>query len=137
MLFRALLAGAVALSACAQSLSSPIRTRTSAGPEDTYACVRKQLGELGYRQTSYNATEFRVAATKFDLESRRADVQFRRMHNKLDVKVAAEADGTTSIEALPRTFAEYTTQRGPTEEQEKASDQVKDDAQELLERCHS
>jgi hypothetical protein len=137
MLHRALLVTAVILAACGQALSSPISTRTSAGPEDTYACVKKQLGELGYKQTSYEATEFRVAATKLDTKSRRPDVQFRRVHNKLDVKVAAEADGQTSIEALPRTYAEYTTQRGPTEEQEKASDQVKSDAQQLLERCRS
>jgi hypothetical protein len=51
--------------------------------------------------------------------------------------VTAEADGQTSIEALPRTFAEYHTHRGPTEEQEKASDVVKADAQLLLERCRS
>jgi hypothetical protein len=137
MLYRAWLAAAVTLSACGQTLSSPVSSRTSAGPEDTYACVRKQLGELGYKQTSYDATEFRVAATKLDTKSRRADVQFRRIHNKLDVTVAAEADGKTSIEALPRTFAEYTTQRGPTEEQEKASEQVTSDAQQLLERCRS
>jgi hypothetical protein len=137
MLYRALFAGTVTLSACGQALSSPVSTRTSAGPEDTYACVRKQLGELDYKQTSYDATELRIAATKIDTKSRRPDVQFRRIHDKLDVKVAAEADGKTSIEALPRTFAEYTTQRGPTEEQEKASEQVKSDAQQLLERCRS
>jgi hypothetical protein len=137
MLYRALFAGAVTLSACGQALSSPVSTRTSTGPEDTYACVRKQLGELGYKQTSYDATELRVAATKLDSKSRRADVQFRRIHNKLDAKVAAEADGKTSIEVLPRTFAEYTTQRGPTEEQEKASEQVKSDAQQLVDRCRS
>jgi hypothetical protein len=137
MLYRALFAGAVTLSACGQTLSSPVSTRTSAGPEDTYTCVRKQLGELGYKQTSYDATELRIAATKLDTKSRRPDVQFRRIHNKLDVKVAAEADGKTSIEVLPRTFAEYTTQRGPTEEQEKASEEVKSDAQQLLERCRS
>ncbi|HZB28072.1 MAG TPA: hypothetical protein VE282_05865 [Gemmatimonadales bacterium] len=137
MLYRALCAGAITLSACGQALSSPVSTRTAAGPEDTYACVRKQLAELGYKQTSYDATELRVAATKLDTKSRRPDVQFRRIHNKLDVRVAAEADGNTSIEVLPRTFAEYTTQRGPTEEQEKASELVKSDAQQLVERCRS
>jgi hypothetical protein len=134
---RGLLVCALVLSACGQTLSTPVSVRTSAGPEDTFACVRKQLGELGYRQTSYDATEYRVNATKFDLESRRSDVQFRRIHNKLDVDIAAEADGQTSIRVLPRTFAEYTTQRGPTEEQEKASELVKADTNTLLERCRS
>jgi len=51
--------------------------------------------------------------------------------------VSATAEGQTSIDVLPRTFAEYTTQRGPTEEQERASELVKADAQALLERCRS
>jgi hypothetical protein len=59
------------------------------------------------------------------------------MLNKLDVDVAAESDGQTGIKALGRTFAEYTTHRGPTEEQENASEQVKSDTQTLLERCRS
>ena len=63
--------------------------------------------------------------------------QLSRMLNKLDVDVSAEADGQTSIQALGRTFAEYSTHRGPTEEEEKASDQVASDAQTLLERCRS
>ena len=138
MLYRVLFAGVVAVSACGQkSFSSPVSTRTSAGPDETFACVKKQLGELGYRQTSQDVSEFRVTATKIDLKSRRADTQFRRMLNKLEVDVAAEADGQTSIEALGQTFAEYATHRGPTEQQEKASEQVKADAQTLLERCRS
>jgi hypothetical protein len=135
--YRALLAGVIVLSACGQTLSTPVNTQASANPEDTFACVRKQLGELGYKQTSYDVSDQRVAATKIDSKSRRADVQFRRILNKLDVDVAAEADGQTSIQVLPRTFAEYTTHRGPTEEQEKASEEVKGDAQRLLELCRS
>jgi len=134
---RALLVGALVLSACGQALSSPVSTRTTAGPDDTYACVKKQLGDLGYKQTSNDVAEHRITATKIDPKSRRPDVQFRRILNKLDVDVSAAADGQTSIEVLPRTFGEYTTHRGPTEEQEKASDEVKADAQQLLERCRS
>jgi hypothetical protein len=125
------------LTACGQTLSTPVSVKTSASPEDTFACVRKQLGELGYKQTSYDTDEYRVNATKLDLESRRSDVQFRRFHNKLEVDIGAEADGQTSIQVVPRTFAEYSTQRGPTEEQEKASDLVKADANTLLDRCRS
>jgi hypothetical protein len=38
---------------------------------------------------------------------------------------------------VAHTFAEYTTQRGPTEVEEKASSEVRSAAQELLERCRS
>jgi hypothetical protein len=138
MHYRVWLASGLVLAGCGQkSFSTPVSTRTSAGPEETFACVRKQLGELGYRQTSLNTSEFRITATKIDDKTRRPDVQFRRMLNKLDVDVAAEADGQTGIQAEGRTFAEYTTQRGPTEEQEKASEQVNSDAQAVLERCRS
>jgi hypothetical protein len=139
MHYRVLLAGAIALYGCGQkTFAAPaVSARSSAGPEDTFACVKKQLGELGYRQTSFDAAEYRIAASKVDPKSRRPDTQFRRILDKLDVDVAAEADGQTSIQAVGRTFAEYTTQRGPTEEEEKASELVRSDAQTLLERCRS
>jgi hypothetical protein len=138
MHYRLLLAGALALSGCGQkTFAAPASARTSAGPDDTFACVKKQLGELGYKQTSSDVAEHRITATKIDYTTRRPDVQFRRMLNKLDVDVAAEADGQTSIQAVGRTFAEYSTHRGPTEEEEKASDQVTSDAQTLVERCRS
>jgi hypothetical protein len=137
MLYRVFLGAAVLLAGCGKALSTPVSTATSAGPDDTFACVKKQLGELGYRQSSSDVAEHRITATKVDSKSRRPDTQFRRILNKLDVDVSAAATGQTSIETLPRTFAEYTTQRGPTEVQENASEQVKADAQLLLERCRS
>ena len=134
----ALLVGALVLAGCGQkAFSAPVTGRTSAGPEETYACVKKELGELGYKQTSNDASEFRVTANKFDYTTRRPDVQFRRMVNKLDVGVAAEADGQTSIQVEGSTFAEYTTHRGPTEEEDKASAEVNADAAKLIERCRS
>jgi hypothetical protein len=138
MHYRALLVGALVLAGCGQkTFSAPVTGRTSAGPDETYTCVKKQLGELGYKQTSNDAADFRVTGNKFDYKTRRPDVQFRRMVNKLDVGVAAEADGQTSIQVEGRTFAEYNTHRGPTEEQEKASAEVNADAAKLIERCRS
>ena len=138
MHYRVLFAGAIALLGCGQkSFSATVSGRTSAAPDETFTCVKKQLGELGYKQTSLDASEFRITATKVDWKSRRPDTQFRRVLNKLDVDVAAEADGQTGIKALGRTYAEYTTHRGPTETEEKASEQVKSDAGKLLERCRS
>lgn len=137
MHYRPLLMVAIALSGCSRALSTPVSARTTAGPQDTYACVRKQLGELDYKQSSLDVAEYRVNGTKIDTKSRRSDTQFRRILNKLDVEVAAESDGQTSVKVVPSTFAEYTTQRGPTEVQEKASEDVNADAQRLLERCRS
>ena len=137
MLYRGFLGAAILLAGCGKALSTPVNARTSAGPDDTFACVKKQLGELGYRQTASDVAEHRITATKIDSKSRRPDTQFRRILNKLDVDVSAGADGQTSIKATGHTFAEYTTQRGPTEVEEKASDAVKSATQQLLERCRS
>ncbi len=138
MHYRLLFAGTMALVGCGQkSYSTPMSTRTAASPDETFACVKKQLGELGYKQSSLDTPELRVTASKIDYETRRPDVQFRRMVEKLEVDVGAEADGQTSIRALGRTFGEYATQRGPTEVEENASKQVKTDAQTLLDRCRS
>jgi hypothetical protein len=135
MHYRLWLLGAVLLPACAQRYAAPVTVRTAASTDESFDCVKKQLDTLGYRRTSYDTDEHRINGTKIDTKSRRADTQFRRLLNKLEVQVAPEADGRTSLQVIGHTFAEYTTQRGPTEVEEKASDQVKADTQQLLQRC--
>jgi hypothetical protein len=137
MHYRLLVAAALLLSGCSQRFSTPVSARTSAGPTDTFTCLKDQLAALGYKQTSIDVDEHRLSGVKYDMKSRRPDTQFRRIVHRIDVDVAAEADGQTSIEIRPRTLAEYTTQRGPTEVEEKASEEVSTDAQLLLERCRS
>jgi hypothetical protein len=125
----------ILLPACAQRYAAPARIETSAGPEESFNCVKKQLSTLGYKQSSVDVAEHRITAAKYDPKARRADVQFRRLANRLEVEVAPDASGQTGIDVQSHTFAEYTTQRGPTEIEEKASDQVKADAQKLLDAC--
>jgi hypothetical protein len=137
MHYRLLFAGALLLSGCSQRLSTPVSARAAAGPGDTFDCIKKQLAELGYKQTSIDVDEHRVSGVKIDMKSRRSDTQFRRILHRLEVEVVAQADGQTSIEIQPHTLAEYTTQRGPTEVEEKASEEVTSAAQQLLERCRS
>jgi hypothetical protein len=134
---RVLWAGALLLAGCAQRLATPVNARTPAAPEETFDCVKQQLKELGYRQSSIDVDAHRVSGTKIDDKTRRADTQFRRMLNKIDVEVAPQADGQTSIMVTGRTFAEYTTQRGPTEVEEKASNEVRTAQQQVVERCSS
>ena len=72
------------------------------------------------------------------MEQRRPDVQFRRMVDRLDIQVApGTGDAVTNISVDAKTFAEYTTHRGPTEQEEKPSRQVQSDTETLLERCRS
>jgi hypothetical protein len=130
-----LLGSLLLLVACAQRYAAPASAQTSAAPEETFECVKRQMSSLGYKQSSVDVDEHRISGTKIDVEARRADTQFRRLFDRLDVEVAPQADGQTGIQVQARTFAEYTTQRGPTEVEEKASDDVKAAAQKLLEKC--
>jgi hypothetical protein len=131
------LVGLVAVAGCAQRYATLTETRTSAAPEAAFECVKQQLEAMGYRQTSIDMDELRINGTKIDATSRRSDTQFRRVLNKLEADISPEADGRTSIQVVPHTFAEYTTQRGPTEVEENSSEDVRRDAQTLLERCKS
>jgi hypothetical protein len=131
-----LIVGAIlVLSACSQRYAAPASVRTATGPDDTFDCVKRQLSSMGYKQISIDVDAHRISGSKVDMKSRRADTQFRRMLDKLEVQVAAQADGQTSIDVEGRTFAEYTTQRGPTEVEEKPSAEVQASSQQLLERC--
>lgn len=135
MHFSLVLGATLLLSACAQRYAAPANIQTSAGPEEAFDCVKRQMAALGYRQTSIDVDQRRISGAKIDTKSRRADTQFRRILDKLEVEVAPAADGETGIEVQGRTFAEYTTQRGPTEVEEKPSDEVKSATQQLLQRC--
>ncbi|HEV7366725.1 MAG TPA: hypothetical protein VGN76_12835 [Gemmatimonadales bacterium] len=134
---RVLWAGALLLAGCSQTLATPITAKTSAGPDATFDCVKQQLKELGYKQSSIDEDARRIIATKIDEKTRRPDTQFNRIRNRIEVEVAPQADGQTSIQVKGRTFAEYTTQRGPTEVEEKASDEVRAAQQQVAERCRS
>lgn len=130
-----LVLGGLLLAACAGRYSEPVTTHTSAAPQDTFECVKRQLAALGYKQSTIDTDEYRITGTKIDQNSRRPDTQFRRLLDRIEVDVSPEADGQTSIAAQGQTFAEYTTQRGPTEVEEKASEEVRTATQRLLERC--
>jgi hypothetical protein len=137
MHYRVWFAGTLLLAACAQRFAAETSIRTSASPDQTFECVRKQLDTLGYKRTSYDTDARRINATKIDEKTRRSDTQFRRMLDKLAVEVSPQADGQTSMQVTGRTFADYTTQRGPTEVEEKASEEVRSASQRLVERCRS
>lgn len=125
------------LPACSQHYAAPASVQTSAAPDAAFDCVKRQLPTMDYKQSSLDVAEHRITAQKYDLEARRADVQFRRLINRMEIEVGANAAGQTSIDVKSHTFADYTTQRGPTEVEEEASAEVKEDAQKLLKACHA
>jgi hypothetical protein len=137
MRYHLCVAGVLLLLGCGHRLATPLSGRSSASPPETFDCVKKQMAVLGYKQTSIDVDEHRISAVKIDTKARRPDTQFRRLLNKLDVQVAAQADGSTSLEIQPHTSGEYATQRGPTEVEEKPSEEAKTAAEQLLDQCRS
>lgn len=114
---------------------STLTATPSASPADAIDCVRSQFRKLGYQQTSYDEAGFRVTARKVDNEAYRAEPQFRRNIDRIEVQAAPAADGNTSLTVTGRTFAELETHRGPTEEEERASAGVKRSSQAILDAC--
>jgi hypothetical protein len=118
-----------------------VRTASLAGTSplpapDAFECARNQLKTVGFAQTSYDTDELRITARKFDEKQRRPDVQFRRLVDRLEIVVAPGSDGAvTNIKVDAKTFAELTTHRGPTEEQEQTSTTARAAAQTILQKC--
>lgn len=103
---------------------------------DAFNCLREQLKTVGFTQTSYDVNDMRLTARRYDDETRRPDVQFRRMVDRLEFEVSpGSGDAVTNISAEAKTFAEYSTHRGPTEEQARTSATAREAARALLDKC--
>jgi hypothetical protein len=128
---------ALAIPGCAGGVRTTSLTGSSPAPApDAFECLRNQLKGVGFAQTSYDTDELRITARKFDETVRRPDVTFRRLVDRLEIQVApGTGDAVTSIAVDAKTFAEYNTHRGPTEEQEKTSTTAQSAAQTLIQKC--
>ncbi|HUR95200.1 MAG TPA: hypothetical protein VMY76_11485 [Gemmatimonadales bacterium] len=127
---------AVTLTACGRTMNSSLTGTSPSAVPDVFECVKNQLKALGYSQTSIDAEANRIAAKKYDETVRRPDTQFRRMVDRLEIEIAPGAEGAvTTLEVTARTFAELTTQRGPTEQQERTSVQADSAAQAVVQQC--
>jgi hypothetical protein len=127
------------LGACAGRPLATFGSATSVAPApDVYSCIRKQIKEVGFSQESYDESELRVTGRKYNEQVRRPDVQFRRLIDRVTFDIdPAGGDSVTAVTAQASTFAELTTHRGPTEQQERASETAKDAARAILGRCTS
>ena len=127
----------LALAGCAGGVRTTSLSGTSPAPApDAFECLRNELKGVGFAQTSYDTDELRITARKFDETARRPDVTFRRLVDRLEIQVApGTGDAVTNIAVDAKTFAEYNTHRGPTEEQEKTSATAQDAARTLIQKC--
>jgi hypothetical protein len=129
----------IALGACTGRPLATFGAAASVSPApDVYACIRKQIKDVGFTQESYDENELRVTARKYNEQVRRPDVQFRRLIDRIAFDVnTAGGDSVTAVSAQASTFAELVTHRGPTEQQERTSETAKDAARMVLGRCAS
>jgi len=130
--------GAVALlGACGGAGSLPIALTASpsSSPPDAMACVKAKLDTLGYAPTSFDQTDMRLTARRIDNSLHRADPQYRRNVDRLEIQATPAADGKTSLTVTGRSYAEYETHRGPTEQEERASANARQAAQALVDAC--
>jgi hypothetical protein len=107
----------------------------TSSPADAIACAKGRADTLGYQMTSLNTTDYRLTARKYDTSVHRADPRYRRNVDRLEVEAAPAADGKTSLHVIGRSFAEFDTPRGPTEEEERASADVRKTAQAIVDVC--
>ena len=122
---------------CGGTLYLAINGTSPRPPVEVFDCVKSQILVLGYTQTSSDVEAHRITARKYDLKTRMADTQFRRMTERLLIEVGNSAQGSTRLKIGAHTFAELATQRGPTEVEQSASAAVSAAAQSLLEACGS
>jgi hypothetical protein len=117
------------------TLYTTLTAAPASGPADVVACARAKLKQLGYQQTSFDETDNRLTARRVDNSINRADPMYRRNEDRIEVETGAAADGKTSLKVVAHTFAEYETHRGPTEVEERASQNVTQASQAVIQSC--
>ena len=119
-----------------RSMNALYDVSTASPAPDVFQCLRERIPKVGFSQTSYDLDAQRLTAVRYDNESRRPDVQFRRLVDRLEFDVNPGSEGAvTKITATARTFQELSTQRGPTEQQENPSKTATEAARTLIDQC--
>ena len=135
MTSRSLLATLLVVGACGGGTQYTTLTASpSAGPAAVIDCVRSQFGKLDYQQMAYDVRGHRVVAKKTNATVSRADPQFIRLINQIEAEATTEANGT-GLKVVAHTIGQYSTHRGPTDVEEKASNDVNRDAEAVLQAC--
>lgn len=131
-----ILGALVLLGACGRgSFPIALTASPSSSPPDAIACARAKLDTLGYAPTSFDQTDLRLTARKTDDSIHRADPQYRRNIDRVEAQATPGANGTTTLSITGRTFAEFETHRGPTEQEEPASADVRHSVQAVVDAC--
>jgi hypothetical protein len=117
------------------SLPIALTASPTSSPPDAMACARAKLDTLGYAPTSFDQTDLWLTVHKVDNSVHRGNPKYRHNIDRLEVESTPGADGKTRLNVIGRTYADYSTERGPTEVEETASAGVRQSAQAVVAAC--
>ncbi len=128
-------ATALLLAGCGAKLWPTYRATTDTPTRDALACAAQQADSLGYK-VIYNREGLVEARRNLPLDEGGGSY---RDYRKYDILlVAAERGGSqggSALEVTAKSFTEQMTRRGPTIVDERAREEVKSSARELIGRC--
>lgn len=130
---RLFLFGLLVSTGCAGTLYTRFAGPVTSPPDETYACVQKQLKEMGYARMQYNDNTRWYLAQKNE-QNQNSSGLYRKTLQVLDTQVKTEASGT-QLEITARTYNEYSSAKGVDKDEEKASNEVLTDARKLGQAC--
>jgi hypothetical protein len=136
MTSRSLLGTVLLLGGCAGGALYTTSTATpAAAPADAITCVRTKLNDLDYQLVAFDQADHRLIMRHINQKVYHPEPQFRRVIDRIEAQAEPGASGKTDLKLVAHTVAEYNTQRGPTETEERASNDVKDAVQAVLQAC--
>jgi hypothetical protein len=96
------------LSACGGGrFYTTLNASPTGSPADAIACARARLDTLGYQLVSIDDVDHRLTVRKIDNSIQRADPQYRRNLDRIEVSAAPAADGKTSLQVVAHSFARF------------------------------
>ncbi|HXG45836.1 MAG TPA: hypothetical protein VNJ71_13885 [Gemmatimonadales bacterium] len=120
---------------CARALYAAYVSTSPRAPDDVYGCVQEQLRKLRFSRTQYDTGDRWIVAQRIDSTGQVSSGLYRRTVDVIEARARPDASGNTTIELKVRTFDEFATTRGLTQEERPASAAAKREAQQLALAC--
>jgi hypothetical protein len=133
-------AAALAVAGCVGTLWPTTKVQTKSYAPDLYGCAAASARALKYRLLSNDSSVRFEARRNYSLKAEGPDVDEYQRADVLTVEIVKsrnDSTGTTTLKVQAGTLSTHGTKRGPTEDPEYASPEVKKDAQTIVTRCAS
>ncbi|HXI20302.1 MAG TPA: hypothetical protein VNH46_04415, partial [Gemmatimonadales bacterium] len=104
--------GLLLATGCAGTFYSRTASPAPGGPDEVYACVQKELKDMGYQRTQYKEDTRWYVARRVDAETQVSSGLYRRTLNVLDTQVDRDDSGKAVLAITAHTYQEFATPRG-------------------------